>query len=417
MQSAIGNRRFDRHSRLGNRQSRRWVFITLLSAATFINYLDRGSLSVALPFISRDLHLGPVQQGLALSSFFWAYALMQIPMGWVVDRFDIRRVYAAAFVLWSLSAAGTGLVRGLGDLLLCRALLGLGESVYLPGGMKVVSLHFRADESAWPAGLFDLGAKIGLALGTTIDVWLLVEFGWRSLFFRTGLVGLLWLIPWLALYPPGPGVRSERVRVDWRRLVTNRALLSMSLGFFCWDYFWYFIISWLPSYLYNVRHVQLTRVAIFGALPFLIFAAGEGLGAWGAEALVRRGADLSRVTKGFIAAGFAIGVLVVPAALADSPAVSITFLMLAALSGISCGNMLVVPRVCAPDDEVALWTGVQNFAGNIGGVIAPAATGFAIAWTGSYVSSFLVVGVILLVGIVAYVFMLPPLPAAARAEV
>jgi MFS family permease len=389
--------------------SRRWVFITLLSTATFINYLDRGSLSVALPFISRDLHLGPVQQGLALSSFFWAYALMQIPMGWVVDRFDIKRVYAAAFVLWSLSAAGTGLVRGLGDLLLFRVLLGLGESVYLPGGMKVVSLHFRAHESAWPAGLFDLGAKIGLAVGTTIDVWLLVEFGWRSLFFRTGLAGLLWLIPWLTLYPRAPAVRREHVRVDWRRLVRNRALLSMSLGFFCWDYFWYFIISWLPSYLYNVRHVQLTRVAIFGALPYVIFAAGEGLGAWGAEALVRRGADLSRVTKGFIAAGFAIGVLVVPAALADSPAVSITFLMLAALSGISCGNMLAVPRICAPDDEVALWTGVQNFAGNIGGVIAPAATGFAIASTGSYVSSFFIVGAILVVGIVAYVFMLPSL--------
>jgi MFS transporter, ACS family, D-galactonate transporter len=391
--------------------SRRWVFITLLSTATFINYLDRGSLSVALPFISRDLHLGPVQQGLALSSFFWAYALMQIPMGWVVDRFDIKRVYAAAFVLWSLSAAGTGLVRGLGDLLLFRVLLGLGESVYLPGGMKVVSLHFRAHESAWPAGLFDLGAKIGLAVGTTIDVWLLVEFGWRSLFFRTGLAGLLWLIPWLMLYPRAPAVRREHVRVDWSRLVRNRALLSMSLGFFCWDYFWYFIISWLPSYLYNVRHVQLTRVAIFGALPYLIFAAGEGLGAWGAEALVRRGADLSRVTKGFIAAGFAIGVLVVPAALADSPAVSIAFLMLAALSGISCGNMLAVPRICAPDDEVALWTGVQNFAGNIGGVIAPAATGFAIASTGSYVSSFFIVGAILVVGIVAYVFMLPSLTA------
>lgn len=397
--------------------SRRWVFITLLSTATFINYLDRGSLSVALPFISRDLHLGPVTQGLALSSFFWAYALMQIPMGWIVDRFDIKRVYAAAFVLWSLSAAGTGLARGLGDLLFFRVLLGLGESVYLPGGMKVVSLHFRAHESAWPAGLFDLGAKIGLALGTTIDVWLLVEFGWRSLFFRTGLAGLLWLIPWLALYPAGPRVKSEAVRVDWGRLMRNRALLSMSLGFFCWDYFWYFIISWLPSYLYNVRHVQLTRVAIFGALPYVIFAAGEALGARGAEALVRRGADLSRVTKGFIAAGFAIGVLVVPAALADSPAVSITFLMLAAFSGISCGNMLAVPRICAPDDEVALWTGVQNFAGNIGGVIAPAATGLAIAWTGSYVSSFLVVGAILIVGIIAYVFMLPSLTAVARAEV
>src|SRR5919201_734226 len=158
--------------------TRRWTIVTLLATATFINYLDRGSLAVALPFISHDLALGPLQQGIALSSFFWAYAAMQIPMGWLVDRYSIKRVYALAFALWSLSAAATGFARGLGDLLLCRVLLGLGESVYLPGGMKVVSLHFRADESALPAGTFDLGAKIGLAVGTTIDVWLLVRFGW-----------------------------------------------------------------------------------------------------------------------------------------------------------------------------------------------------------------------------------------------
>ncbi len=298
--------------------ARRWTFIALLLTATFINYLDRGSLSVALPFISRDLHLGPIQQGIALSSFFWAYALMQIPMGWLLDRYDVRRVYAITFALWSLSAAGTGLVRGLGDLMFFRILLGIGESVYLPGGMKVVSQHFGSSESAWPAGLFDMGAKVGLAVGTTIDVWLLVHFGWRSLFFRTGALGLLWIIPWLWLYPLT--TRAERAKppkLAWRKLFTSRALLAMSLGFFCWDYFWYFEVSWLPSYLYNERHIAITKVAIFGALPFLIFAVAEALGAWGAGALIRRGADLSRVTKTFIGVGFALGLLVVPAALAS----------------------------------------------------------------------------------------------------
>ena len=397
------------------RASRRWVFITLLGAATFINYLDRGSLAVALPFISRDLHLGPAEQGLALSSFFWTYAVMQIPMGWIVDRYDIRRVYAFAFALWSLSAAATGLVRGLGDLLLCRVLLGLGESVYLPGGMKVVSLHFRAEESALPAGSFDLGAKVGLAVGTTIDVWLLVRFGWRSLFFRTGLAGLIWLLPWLWLYPSARAARApRRAPVDWRRLLGDRRLIAMSLGFFCWDYFWYFVVSWLPSYLFIVRQVPLPGVALFGALPFLIFAATEAVGAWTAGVLVRRGADLSKVTKGLIAGGFALGLLVVPAALADSPAVSIGFLLGASLSGLACGNMLAVPRICAPDDEVALWTGVQNFVGNIGGVLAPAITGLLIARAHSYVPAFFVVAGLLLVGLAAYTVMLPRLEAESR---
>jgi ACS family D-galactonate transporter-like MFS transporter len=402
--------------------SRRWTFIALLAAATFINYLDRGSLAVALPIISRDLELTPVQQGLALSAFFWTYAAMQIPMGWIVDRYDTKRVYAVAFALWSLSAAATGLVRGLGELLLCRILLGLGESVYLPGGMKVVSRHFPAHEAAWPAGLFDLGAKLGLAAGTAIDVWLLVRFGWRSLFFRTGLAGLLWLWPWLSIYPSGnPGTRrparSPSARppsVAWSSLFTNQALIGMSLGFFCWDYFWYFIISWLPSYLYVARHVRLADVALFGSLPFVTFAVAEAAGAWGAGALVRRSHDLSAVTKGFIAAGFVLGLLVIPAALVESRAASIGFLLAASLSGIACGNMLAVPKICAPDDQVALWTGVQNFVGNIGGVLAPVVTGYLIARTGSYVPAFFVVAGILVVGVASYVFVVPPLPAPQR---
>jgi len=392
------------------RTSRRWTFIALLGAATFINYLDRGSLAVALPFISNELHIGPAAQGIALSSFFWTYALMQIPMGWIVDRYDIKRVYAIAFAMWSLSAAATGFVRGFGDLLLCRVLLGIGEAIYLPGGMKVVGLHFRAAESALPAGSFDLGAKVGLAVGTTIDVWLLAQFGWRSLFFRTGFVGLVWLIPWLWLYPSVRRVDARRrPPVNWAQLVRDRRLLAMSLGFFCWDYFWYFVVSWLPSYLFTVRHVPLAGIAVFGALPFLIFAATEAIGAWLGGALVRRGMDLSAVTKGLIAAGFAIGLLVIPAALAETPSASIAFLLGASASGIACGNMLAVPRICAPDDEVALWTGVQNFVGNIGGVLAPAVTGVVIARTGSYVPAFFVVAALLVVGIAAYTMMLPSL--------
>jgi ACS family D-galactonate transporter-like MFS transporter len=394
----------------------RWTLVALLGAATFINYLDRGSLAVALPIISRDLRMGPWEQGVALSAFFWTYTAMQIPIGRIVDRYSIKQVYAVMFAFWSLAAAATGLVNGLAALLVCRVLLGIGESIYLPGGMKVVSLHFRADESALPAGLFDLGAKLGLAVGTAIDVWLLVKFGWRSLFFRTGLVGLLWLVPWLWLYPGSTrsGPRAARPRVNWGALATNRALVGMSIGFFCWDYFWYFIISWLPSYLYSVRGVSLPKLAIFGSLPYLIFGAAEGFGGWAAGALLVRGADLSKVTKGLIAAGFTFGLLIIPAALVESPGASLAFLFAAALSWIACANMLAILKICAPDDEVALWTGVQNTAGNVGGVLAPVVTGIAIARTGSYVPAFLVVSAILIVGIAAYTLAVPRLTAGGR---
>jgi nitrate/nitrite transporter NarK len=183
----------------------------------------------------------------------------------------------------------------------------------------------------------------------------------------------------------------------------------MSLGFFCWDYFWYFLISWLPSYLYAVRGVELPRLALFGSAPFLIFAVTEGLGGWGAGWLTRRRVDLSVVTKGFIVIGFAFGLLIIPAALVHSPALSIAFLLGAAVSGLSCANMLAIPKISAPPDQVALWAGVQNCVGNIGGILAPAVTGIAIARTGSYVPAFFIVSVILIAGMFAYGVVVPRL--------
>jgi len=395
---------------------RRWTLIALVGTASFINYLDRGSLAVALPVISRDLGLNPIHQGIALSAFFWTYTAMQIPMGRVVDRFSIKGVYAVSFALWSLAAAATGLARNLWELVACRIVLGIGEAVYLPGGMKVVSLNFKSEESAWPAGVFDLCTKIGLAAGTAIDVWLLVTYGWRSLFFRTGLFGLLWLIPWLWLYPPGRSSAAAARPIEWSKLTTDRTLVAICVGFFCWDYFWYFLISWLPTYLYSVRHIPLPQIALFGALPFLVFGAAEGFGGWIAGVFVRRGYGLSVVTKTVSAVGFGLGLFIIPAALVESPAASIAFLLAACLCGIACPNLIAMPKICAREDQVALWVGIMNCAGNIGGVIAPALTGFVIARTGSYVPAFLTASVVLVVGIIAYTLMLPELRSSVERE-
>jgi MFS transporter, ACS family, D-galactonate transporter len=387
----------------------RWTLVTLIATASFINYLDRGSLAVALPVISKDLNLSPIAQGAALSAFFWTYTAMQIPMGRIVDQFDIKKVYAVSFAIWSLAAAATGLATGLWTLIAARILLGFGEAVYLPGGLKVVSLHFRPEETAWPAGLFDLGTKLGLALGTAIDVWLLVRYGWRSLFFRTGLLGLLWLIPWMMFYPSRSLDPKPAVAVDWRALLGSRALLGICIGFFCWDYFWYFLISWLPTYLHTVRHMSMPKIALFGGLPYLIFAGAEAIGGLSAGAMIRRGAGLSRVTKGYVTAGFLIGLLIIPAAIVESTTASIALLLASSFAGIGLGCLISFPKICAREDDVALWVGIMNAAGNLGGVIAPLVTGAVVQKTGSYVPAFLTVALVLVVGIAAYTLIVPSL--------
>ena len=393
---------------------RRWVLVALLSVATFINYMDRASIGVAMPVMRGELNLDPFRQGLVFSAFFWTYALLQIPVGWLVDRFRLKPLFAIAFTIWSLAAAATGLVHTFLSLLVLRILLGIGESVYLPGGIRAITLHFPPEERALPSGIFDLGAKIGLAAATFIDAWILLHWGWRDLFFRTGGVGLLWLLPWLWLYTEGEQDKvpaaSARAQFSARRaweLLKNRTVAGISIGFFAWDFFWYFLIFWIPSYLFHVRHVNLSQLKFVAALPFLIMGVTEFAGGWLANTWIRRGGDPSRVTKAIIAAGFLLALLVLPAAAVSSTPWAIFWLCAASTSGLLCSNILTVPAYCAPQSEVALWTGIQNFWGNIGGVIAPALTGYLIGRTGSYNAAFACCALVLLVGIAAYLWVLP----------
>src|SRR6202040_2513969 len=136
---------------------RRWAIVGLLFSASLINYLDRAAISFALPQLSKDFHLTPESKGLLLSSFFWSYALMQVPIGWCSDRFNLRWLYAGAFALWSLAQGLTGLADSLVVLIGFRILLGVGESIYLPGGVKIVTVLFDPQERGLPSGLFDFG--------------------------------------------------------------------------------------------------------------------------------------------------------------------------------------------------------------------------------------------------------------------
>jgi MFS transporter, ACS family, D-galactonate transporter len=143
---------------------RRWVVVGLLFALALIDYLDRATIALALPAISRELKLPPITKGVLLSSFFWSYALMQVPIGFAIDRLNLRWVFASMFALWSLACGLTGLAGSLLFLTTARILLGIGESVYLPGATTVVSRLFVRSERGLPSGLFNSGARTGSRL-------------------------------------------------------------------------------------------------------------------------------------------------------------------------------------------------------------------------------------------------------------
>jgi MFS family permease len=390
--------------------NRRWGVVWLLFAASLINYLDRATISVALPFISLSLHLSPTTKGLLLSAFFSSYALMQVPVGWCVDRYNLRWIYSGLFALWSLACGFTGFAQSLGVLIAFRVLLGIGESVYLPASTKIVSEFFAPRERGLPCGIFDSGTRAGLVVGTPVIAWLIILFGWRKMFLLVGLSALVWLIPWWMIFPARLG-KSRQARTgsgsseslrDVLRHLRSRNLIGICLGFFCFGYYWYLLVTWLPDYLVTVRHLTIVKAGLYAALPYFVWGISEPLGGWIADHLIRRGWDETRSRKGIITAAFSTGLLLLPAAKVHSAHAAIFLVTGASLVGLATGNLFSVLQSCAPPREVGIWTGFENFTGNVGGVIAPAATGFLIARTGSYLPGFALAVLVLLTGLLAY---------------
>lgn len=392
--------------------TRRWTIVGLLFAASMINYMDRATVSMALPVISADLHLGPASKGVLTSAFFWSYALMQVPIGWCADRFNLRWLYAVMFAIWSIACGMAGLAGSLTTLIVLRIILGFGESIYLPGGIKIVSLLFPPRERGLPSGLFDCGTRSGLVLDGILLPWLIVNYGWRKMFFVVGFSCLLWLLPWLLVYQPGlqsnkAGETPKGQIVTMRRLwqiVRNRNLLGICLGFFCFDYYWYVVLFWLTDFLVTGRHLALQKAGFYAALTYFIFAVSEPAGGWIADQLITLGWNETRVRKGIITLAFLTGLFLIPAARAESINVTLAMVLGSGLVGLSTGNLHAVLQSCAPAHEVSVWTGIENFAGNFAGALAQFAMGLLLARSGSYLGGFTLGACLLVLGSLSYLF-------------
>lgn len=388
--------------------ARRWTIISLLFAASLINYLDRATLALAIPVISQEFALGPAMKGLLLSAFFWSYAVMQVPVGWCADRLNLRWLYGGMFALWSLACGLTGAAHNLRTLIALRMLLGVGESIYLAGGTKIVAAFFTPEERGLPSGLFDSGSRAGLAVGAPFIALLIVRFGWRRMFFFVGFPALVWLIPWLAAFPSG--LRSnptpEHVAIlgcqPRTRANFNRNLVGLCLGFFCFGYYWYLLVTWLPDYLVKIRQLTILRAGAYASLPYLIFGACMPLGGWIADRLIRSGWNETRTRKGILTAAFLSGLLLLPAARVADARAALVLLCGASMVGLATGNIMAILQGCAPSDRLGMWTGWENLAGNLAGILSPLATGFLIARTGSYFPGFALAVVVLLAGLLSY---------------
>jgi ACS family D-galactonate transporter-like MFS transporter len=400
---------------------KQWGSVGLLFLAAVINFIDRGSISIALPLIASEMNFSPTVQGTLLSAFFWSYAMMQIPMGWAVDHFDPKWVYAGAFAVWSIACGLTGVAGSLAALAIVRMVLGLGESAYFASSTKFVSLLFKPSARGFPAGLVECGTTFGLAAGTILTAYLCEKYGWRRMFMIIGFSGLMWLIPWTLFIPPRSRMLLGAVSLPGgplpgrKRWITwNRNLLGVCIGFFCYNYRFYLLMTWLPTYLVKDRQMTILGAGVLSALPYWVYSALQPIGGRLGDVLIRRGYDATKVRKGLVVVGFFCGLLVVLVPVVPSVQLVFALLMVSSLTGIAVANMLAIQQTCAPPAEIGRWAGVMNFSGNLSGIAAPFITGLLVQRTGSYLAPFTLGAMAMIPGILAYLFVVgkvsPPEP-------
>jgi MFS family permease len=389
-----------------NATSIRWWIVFLLLLSVGINYIDRGSLSVAAPVLTTEFDLQPDQMGLLLSGFFWSYAVFQLVSGWLVDRFDVKWVFAAGFCVWSLAMAGTGIVGSFVGLVAARVILGIGESVAYPAISQIIVRHFAQHERGLPNAIIDVGTKVGPALSTMIGGLVVTRYGWRALFIVMGIGALFWLIPWLWLMPARGSreVQRESAGPTLAELLCRRELWGTSLTMFSLGYVWYFLLTWLPSYLVNGRGFPMERMAVLGSLPFWVMALATLTGGWLADRWIARGASPTWARRTIALTGLsACGVFILPVGYVPGAEMALGLLIAScAALGFFTSNVWAMTQTLAGSEAAGKWSGVQNFIGNLGGVFSPLIAGFIVKHTGAYGLAFGAASVVIFAGVVSH---------------
>ena len=394
--------------------ARLWGTIALLSLGMAIAFIERVDLSVALASteFQRYFSIGDTGRGLLGSAFFFSYAVLQVPAGWLVDRTRPKRLYAAAMLAWSIVTIGTALAAGLSQLVAARLLLGCAESVLTPVSMLWIRSNCPESRRGTAIGIWQAGAKLGPAVGVPLSVWLIAVGGWRFLFLSLGMCSLLWLVPWWVIAPhdapnnagrPPAAIPTPPEETSTASIFANPILWGVMTGTFCYQYFFYFCITWMPSYLMERHHVSLSSMGWYSALSFggmAVLAVGAG---WCADLLIRSGRSAFAVRKWFAVAGLLFGATEVIGVWSTSRRVALIFVVVSLCGlGLATANHWALPQTVFPKHLTGRVTGLQAFAASLPGFLAPLTTGWLKQATGSYTGPVELILLVLLIGLAAY---------------
>lgn len=407
----------------------RWGIGVLLGVGILINYFDRVSLSVAAPQLEREFSLTAAHLGWLLSGFFWSYALLQIPVGMILDRYGVTAVNRASTFLWSVTCAATAFAGGFGTVFIARLGLGIAEAPGFPASSKATGYWFPRQERALATAIFDAAAKFSNVIGVPLVALVVVNFGWRWGFGATAILSFLYFVAFYIFYrdpsrhpklaaqereyirtggatPEGPSAGGEFAMLGY--LLRNLKVWGLTIGFSAYGYSFYLFLTWLPDYLVRTMHMDILKSAEFTAIPWgFATIADLAVGGWLIDHLVKRGYDDTLVRKTVLVGGMVLGLAVIGAPFTTDPRWAVVWISIA-LSGLAAAAPVgwSIPSLIAPRGGTATIGGVMNFFNNLMGVVAPITTGYIVAATQSFSAAFIAAAVVLVVGIAAYIFML-----------
>ena len=409
---------------------RRWRIAWLLGLGVLVNYFDRVNLSVSQASLATEFGISAIAFGYLSGAYNWTYALFQLPIGVLLDKFGVRRVGRVGAFLWSVASFGAAITPNLGGLFAARLLLGVGEAPTFPANAKAIGHWFPARERSLSTAVFDAAAKFASAIGVPIIGVILLMVGWRWSFALTGLVSFLYFLLFWRVYrdpaedpeltdaerhyiaekivAPGAPEESNAKPSSLGHLLKQPKVIGLALGFGSYNYVFYLLLTWLPSYLSYTLHIDLLHSFLYTSMPWLVATFTDILvGGWLVDTLIRLGWNANRVRRVILIGGTACGLGIAGAAKPHSATQALIWISIS-IGGLAAAAPVgwSLPSLIVRAKDTGKVGGIVNFSNQISGIAAPVVTGYLLSARHSFAWAFAVPVIYLAVGIAAYIFLL-----------
>jgi D-galactonate transporter len=412
----------------------RWYILGLICLMYLITYLDRVNISTAAPEIAKEFSFDKITMGAIFSAFVWAYAIFQVPGGWLSDRFGARPVLATIVGYWSVMTAATALASGWLSFIVIRFLFGAGEAGAFPGATRAMQVWYPRRERGLVQGLTHSASRLGAAIAPPLVVLIMTTLGWRSVFYICGAVGFVWSLLWYLSYRNLPeehglvnraelerirgfgetgeinqaAVEKDAANVPWGTLLRSPNMWAIMCAYFTYVYCLYIFLTWLPSYLVDFRHFTLIKVGLFASLPLFAGVIGDTVGGVTTDWLLKKTGSTKLARRAVAIVGLLCCAVFMIAAGMTEDAYTAVYSLTAAMFFLECtiGPAWSVPMDCGGKYSGTV-SGMMNMAGNIGGAISPLVFGY-LAQYENWAAPFVVSAVLLVAGAAVWAFWLDP---------